>query len=309
MRGVINQEVNDKFAWYNGDSCEVLQGIPDSSVGFSVFSPPFADLYSYSDSERDLGNCRSYAEFFEHFGFIIRELARVIQPGRLCAVHCIDIPAMKERDGYIGLKDFPGDIIRAFQAAGFIYHSRHTIWKDPLTEAVRTKAIGLAHKQLVKDSTICRSGLADYLLGFRKRGDNEIPCHHEEGGIFEYHGQDNPGGDGIKASHNIWRKYASPVWMDIRQSLTLNKMPARNENDEKHICPLQLDVINRALTLWSTKGDIVLSPFGGIGSEGYAAIKSGRKFLGIELKESYWQCGLGNLKAAAEEVPTAATLF
>lgn len=301
MAKIINQTVNEKFALYNGDSIEVSADLPDESVGFTVFSPPFADLYSYSDSERDMGNCKGYDQFFKQFGFLVENIFRMTQQGRLVAVHCIDIPAMKERDGYIGLKDFPGDIIRLFQKFGFIYHSRHVIWKDPLIEATRTKAIGLMHKQLCKDSNICRSGLPDYLLAFRKPGENKNPITHKEG-LSRYAGSDAlPEGT---RSHNIWRAYASPVWMDIRQTNTLNKTAARTESDEKHICPLQLDVIDRALTLWSNPGDIVFSPFAGIGSELYGAIIQGRRALGIELKESYYKQAVLNCKAALTQSKT-----
>ena len=291
---VKDQEVTCRYALYNGDSCEVLGTLPDNSIDFSIFSPPFADLYCYSDSTADLGNCRSYDEFFTHFGFIMRELERVIKPGRLCAVHCIDIPAMKERDGYIGLKDFPGDIIRAFQQAGFIYHSRYTIWKDPLIEATRTKALGLMHKQLCKDSTMCRSGLPDYLITFRVPGENASPVSHPDG-LTRYCGRTDPGGQGIKRSHNIWRTYASPVWMDIRQTNTLDARKARDSDDEKHLCPLQLDVIERACVLWSNPGEVVLTPFMGVGSEVYGAVLNGRRGIGIELKPSYYRQAVKNL--------------
>ena len=296
----LNQTITEKYALYNGDCVEVIAGIPDNSIGLSVFSPPFAELYAYSDSDRDMGNCANYDTFFSHFKFLAEQLHRVIMPGRIVAVHCIDIPAMKERDGYIGLKDFPGDIIRLFQSVGFIYHSRQCIWKDPLTEATRTKALGLMHKQLCKDSSKCRSGLPDYLLAFRKDGENTSPIGHENG-LTEYHGSGNPGGDGIKMSHNIWRAYASPVWMDIRQSNTLNKMPARSEKDSKHICPLQLDVIERAVALWSIKGDTVLTPFGGIGSEAYVAVKNNRRAILIEIKPEYYEVAVKNVLIAEEK--------
>jgi DNA modification methylase len=291
---VNDQTIKKDYALYNGDSCEVLKTFPDNSIDFSIFSPPFADLYCYSDSAADLGNCRTYDEFFEHFGFIISELARVIKPGRLCSVHCIDIPAMKERDGYIGLKDFPGDIIRAFQKAGMIYHSRHTIWKDPLIEATRTKAIGLMHKQLCKDSSRCRAGLPDYLLTFRADGENETCIIHPDG-LKKYCGKNDPGGDGITRSHNIWRAYASPVWMDVRQTLTLDARKARDPEDEKHLCPLQLDTIERACTLWSNSGETVLTPFMGVGSEVYGAVVNGRRGIGIELKPSYYRQAVKNM--------------
>jgi len=296
---VRDQVITDRYALYNGDSCEVLKSLPDGKVDFSIFSPPFADLYCYSDNPADLGNCRSYAEFFEHFGVIIAELFRVIKPGRLCSVHCIDIPAMKERDGYIGLKDFPGDIIRAFQDAGFIYHSRHIIWKDPLIEATRTKALGLMHKQLCKDSAICRAGLPDYLITFRVPGENTVPITHGEG-LTRYCGRVDPGGDGVGKSHNIWRAYASPVWMDVRQTRTLDARKARDPDDEKHLCPLQLDVIERACVLWSNPGEVVLTPFAGVGSEVYGAVINGRRGLGIELKASYYRQAVRNLAQAVK---------
>lgn len=232
---VQNQVITDQYAIYQGDSCELIKAIPDNSIGLSVYSPPFAELFAYSDSERDLGNSKSYDEFFEHFAFLIQEMHRITKPGRIVAFHCIDIPAMKERDGYIGLKDFPGDLLRAFQKAGFIYHSKHTIWKDPLIEATRTKAIGLMHKQLCKDSSRCRAGLPDYLIAVRKDGENTDPIPHENG-LTEFYGESQSINSGVKFSHDTWRKYASPVWMDIRQSYTLNKNPARDDKDVKHIC-------------------------------------------------------------------------
>jgi len=299
----MNQVITDRYALYHGDCCDVLQKIPDESVGFSVFSPPFAELYAYSDSHRDMGNCSSYDVFFDHFKFVSDNLFRVIQSGRLVSVHCIDIPAMKERDGYIGLKDFPGDIIRLFQNSGFIYHARHVVWKDPLTEATRTKALGLMHKQLCKDSNMSRSGLPDYVLTFRKPGENKKPIEHQEG-LTEYHGSNDPGGAGEKRSHNIWRAYASPVWMDVRQSVTLNKNGARDDKDQKHICPLQLDVIERCMALWSAPGDVVLTPFGGIGSEAYVAVKNGRNAILVELKDTYFAQACNNVKKGMESKKT-----
>ncbi len=274
---VINQANGKNWTVYNGDSCEVLKGLPDNSIGYSIFSPPFSSLYTYSNSERDLGNCKSDDDFYTHFKFITEQLFRVIQPGRLVSIHCMQIPAMKERDGYIGLKDFRGDLIRLFQSVGFIFHGEVTIWKDPLLEAVRTKALGLMHKQLCKDSSRCRPGLPDYVITMRKPGENQNLISHENG-MVTY-----AGADAVKKgvySHEVWRKYASPVWFDIRQGNTLNKNGAREEKDERHVCPLQLDVIERCLVLWSNPGDIVLSPFAGIGSEGYQSIKMDRKFIG-----------------------------
>lgn len=230
---VIRQENGERWMLYNGDSVEVLEGIPDNSIGYSIFSPPFASLYCYSNSERDLGNCRTDEEFYTHFGFIANHLFRVIQPGRLVSIHCMQIPAMKERDGYIGLKDFRGDIIRMFQKAGFIFHGEVTIWKDPLVEATRTKALGLMHKQLCKDSSMCRQGLPDYIVTMRKPGENKNLISHPDG-LTVYAGEDK-----IKAgtfSHEVWRKYASPVWFDIRQTHTLNKAGSREEKDERHVC-------------------------------------------------------------------------
>ena len=304
---IKNEKVTERYAIYNGDSGYVLKSIPENSIDYSIFSPPFADLYCYSDDPADLGNCQTYEEFFTHFKFIIAELNRVIKPGRMCSVHCIDIPAMKERDGYIGLKDFPGDIIRAFESQGFIYHARCTIWKDPLIEAVRTKAIGLMHKQLCKDSIMARQGLPDYLLTFKVRGDNQTPIKHPDG-LSSYSGADDPGGDGVKRSHNIWRRYASPVWMDIRQGKVLSVKEARDPDDEKHLCPLQTDVIERGLTLWSNPGEVVLSPFAGVGSEPYTAVTNDRKGIGIELKTSYYKQMEKNL-ATAESVKEQTELF
>jgi len=310
MAQCLEQHHGTNFVAYNGDCCEVVQELPDDSIHLSVFSPPFADLYAYSDSPRDMGNCRNYAEFFEHFAVLIEQLYRVIVPGRICAVHCMDIPSMKERDGVIGVKDFSGDIIRAFQKFGFIYHSRTMIWKDPLIEATRTKALGLMHKQLCKDSTLSRAGLPDYLLAFRKPGDNPIPVSHPDG-LTEYHGSEDPGETGVKRSHNIWRAYASPVWMDVRQTHTLNFREARDEKDEKHVCPLQLDTIARAVTLWSNPGEVVLSPFMGVGSEVYGAVKLGRRGIGVELKPSYFRQAVKNLKSleVVKQHETTGSLF
>lgn len=300
----------DNFLAYHGDCCEALKLVGAESVGLSVFSPPFAELYTYSDDIRDLGNSRNFDEFFEHFGYVVSELARVMMPGRIVAVHCIDIPSMKERDGVIGLKDFPGEIIRLFQRHGFVYHSRHVIWKDPLVEATRTKALGLAHKQLMKDSAMSRAGLPDYLIAMRKPGDNPKPVTHPKG-LERFIGDDAPPKKGdITDSHQRWRRYASPVWMDVNQSRTLNREPARGEKDEKHICPLQLDVIERAVELWSAEGDVVLSPFMGIGSEGYVSVLNGRQFIGVELKREYFEVAVKNLeKAEIEKLELHRDLF
>lgn len=294
---VIDQSFGKNYALYQGDCCEVIHGIPADSVGFSIFSPPFASLYTYSNNERDMGNSASYDQFFTHFDYLAGELMRVTEPGRIVAFHCMNIPAMKERDGYIGIKDFRGDLIRCFQRAGFIYHSEHVIWKDPLIEATRTKAIGLMHKQLCKDSIKSRSGLPDYLVAMRKPGENAKPIAHEAG-LTEFYGENPPTGGTL--SHEYWRRYASPVWMDIRQSNTLQYESVREAEDERHICPLQLDVILRGIELWSTKGDVVFSPFSGIGSEGVVALENGRKFIGVELKGSYFKQNAANLQRAED---------
>lgn len=275
---VINQKVNERYALYNGDCVEVMAGLPEQSIDYSIFSPPFESLYTYSDSDRDLGNCRSTEEFYEHLQFIADQLFRILRDGRLISIHCMDLPASKNNDGFIGLKDFPGNIIRVFEKVGFIYHSRVTIWKDPVVAMQRTKALGLLHKQIKKDSAMCRQGIADYLVTFRKPGDNTKPIKHTNE-TFPV---------------EKWQNYASPVWMDINQTNTLNKRSAKDERDEKHICPLQLDVIERAIDLWTAPGDVVFTPFMGIGSETYQALKMDRNAIGIELKESYFEQAVNN---------------
>lgn len=277
--------ITKDYALYCGDSCEVLKGIPDSSVHYSVFSPPFASLYTYSNSDRDLGNCRSDGEFDEHFKFIIAELFRVIMPGRLVSFHCMNLPTSKERDGYIGIKDFRGELIKAFQDAGFIYHSEVCIWKDPVTAMQRTKALGLLHKQLKKDSCMSRQGIPDYLVTMRKPGNNDEPVTHTDESF----------------PVRVWQQYASPIWTDINPSDTLQYKSAREEQDERHICPLQLTVIRRGIELWTNPGDIVLTPFLGIGSEAYMAVKMNRKAVGIELKESYYRQAVANVKEATKQ--------
>jgi len=296
----FDQVVTDKYALYHGDCIDVVKEIPDSSIGYSMFSPPFADLYCYSNDPRDMGNSKGYEEFFKHFGFLISELHRVLIPGRSVSIHCIDIPAMQERDGYIGLKDFPGDIIRAFQKEGFIYHSRVTIWKNPLIEATRTKAIGLMHKQLCKDSSRCRQGLPDYVVTMRKQGENPNPINHGDG-FSDFIGENEPTQSGVKYSHEVWRRYASPIWMDIRQSRTLSLEGARDSKDEKHICPLQLDTIERCMALWSNVGDTFLTPFAGIGSEACIAVKMSRKPIAIELKPTYYKQMCFNVDSYAKK--------
>lgn len=304
---VKHQTVTDGYALYCGDCCEVLPDLPDESVGFSVFSPPFSSLYCYTDEDADMSNCGNAKQFFEHFGFLVEQLQRTMMPGRVVAVHCMDLPTYKRNGEEIGMWDFPGEIIRCFERNGFIYHSpRIAIWKDPLVAATRTNAIGLAHKQIVKDSALCRSGFPDYIVAFRKKGENPKPINHPNG-LTEYHGSrsvphdldrwidsDNPRIN--KRSHWIWQQYASPIWFDI-QTHTLQYRQARDGDDERHICPLQLDVIERCMELWSTKGDIVLTPFMGVGSEVYVAVKNGRKGIGVELKESYYRQALKNIRS------------
>lgn len=280
---VLNQKISNRYAMYQGDCVETMQGIPDNSVHYSIFSPPFASLYTYSNSDRDMGNSRDNDEFQQHFLYLIVQLYRVIMPGRLVSVHCMNLPAMKSRDGFIGVKDFRGDIIRAFTEAGFIFHSEVTVWKNPVTEMQRTKALGLLHKQIRKDSAMSRQGLPDYIVTFRKPGENPepIPHTHETFPV------------------DVWQRYASPVWMDIRQSNTLQRKSARDEKDEKHICPLQLDVIERCIDLWTNPDDIVLDPFAGIGSVPYQAVIMGRRGLGVELKDSYYAQAINNMELAA----------
>ena len=296
----------DMWNIVNGDCVKGVQGLADNSIGFSVFSPPFASLYTYSESAADMGNCGSDGEFFDQFKFLIHELHRVTMPGRLVSVHCMDLPSTITREGVIGIRDFPGEIVRAFVEEGFIFHSRVTIWKDPLVAMQRTKAIGLLHKQLCKDSAISRQGIADYVVTFRKIGPNPEPISHGVG-FTSYIGEDEPRSTPTsdaatnKYGHEVWQRYASPVWMDINQTNVLPYAGGREEKDERHICPLQLDVIERCIELWSNPGDLVLSPFTGVGSEGYVAVKKGRRFQGFELKESYFNQAKLNIRRAEEE--------
>ena len=296
---------------HHGDCIEGIQALPDNSIDYSIYSPPFASLYTYSASERDMGNCRSHEEFFAHYAFLCDELYRVLKPGRLISFHCMLLPTSKERDGHIGLTDFRGDLIRAHQKAGMIYHSEVVIWKDPVTAMQRTKALGLLHKQIKKDSCMSRQGIPDYLVTMRKPGVNADPV---AGKFDRYIGEEGSGpsgsveSDDTRFSIDVWQRYASPVWMDINPSDTLQKESAREEADERHICPLQLQVIERGMELWSNPGDTVLSPFTGIGSEGYVAIRCGRKFVGFELKESYYKQACGNLESA-EKMAMQTSLF
>lgn len=265
----------------NGDCVEQIQTLENESVDFIVFSPPFADLYTYSDDYRDMGNSKDYNEFKQHFGYLVPELYRILHQGRNVAVHCMDLPIQKGKEGYIGLRDFSGLILQLFADAGFIYHSRVTIWKNPVTEMQRTKALGLLHKQLKKDSTMSRVGIPDYVLIFRKDGEREKPVN-------------------CNISVDTWQKWASPVWMDIDYGDTLNAAKGRDEKDEKHICPLQLPTIERLIGLYSNEGDTVFTPFMGIGSEVYQALKMNRKGIGIELKESYFNEAVKNIKSITE---------
>lgn len=289
---IIDQYSTDRYSLINADTTEAITMIPDNSIGLSVFSPPFSSLYTYSNSDRDLGNSRNDDEFFTHFEFIVRELRRVLMGGRIVAIHCMQIPAMKERDGYIGLKDFRGDLIRLFQKCGFVYHGEVTVWKDPVVEMQRTKALGLLHKQLKKDSSRTRMGLPDYIIFMRKDGENAEPIEHDNDNFPVDLWQDY--------ASPVWREYASPVWWNINQSDTLNRMFA-DEESEKHICPLQLPVIERCVKLYSNEGDTVFTPFMGIGSEVYQSVKMGRKAIGIELKPEYYEQAVMNLKALDNE--------
>lgn len=306
---IIDQASGNDWTLYNGDCVEVTRGIPERSVGLSLYSPPFSSLYTYSDSERDMGNSADDAEFFGHYEFLIPELYRITRPGRLVAVHCKDLVNYANSSGRAGLRDFPGAIIRAHVRCRnpectapdeakhmglcghglFTYHSRVTIWKCPVTEMQRTKAHGLLYKQLRTDSTFSRQGLADYLITFRRwaaEGDEVDPVSHTEQSF----------------SLNQWQEWASPVWMDVDQTNVLNVAQARSDRDEKHMCPLQLDVVERAVKLWSNPGDVVFSPFAGIGSEGVGALKLGRKFAGVELKPEYFRRAIRNLNDAGRQL-------
>lgn len=281
---VKDQYISEKSALYCGDCVEVARGIPDNSIHFSVSSIPFASLYTYSNSERDMGNCKSYGEFEEHFAFMLHEWYRITMSGRLVSIHCMNLPTTKQHHGYIGIQDFRGDIIRWMQKVGFIYHSEVCIWKDPVTAMQRTKALGLLHKQIKKDSCMSRQGVPDYLVTFRKPGENPERVTHTN--------------ESFPVA--LWQRYASPVWMDINPSKTLQKQSAREEKDERHICPLQLEVIERAIELWSNPGDVVYDPFGGIGSTGYTALRMGRRTVMSELKDSYYRQMMLNCKEAEQ---------
>ena len=277
---VLNQAMGEKFAAYHGDSAEVLKGIPESSIDLSVYSPPFADLFVYSNSERDLGNSRNWPEFFSHYAFIVRELLRVTKPGRLTCVHTADIPAMKGKDGYMGLRDFPGAVIQAYEAEGWVFWGWALVGKNPQAQAIRTKSHALLFKTLSKDSTNSRPAVLDRILFFKKPGENAVPVTPVENGEID---------------NETWIDWAGGIWTGIRETETLQYSTARDTNDEKHICPLQLDTIERCIKMYSNKGETVLTPFMGIGSEAYMALKLGRKAIGIELKDTYYQVAVRNL--------------
>lgn len=286
----IDQVITDNYTAVHGDCVEALADLPDHCIGYSIFSPPFASLYTYSNSPRDMGNVRNDAEFFEHFAYLVKELRRVMKPGRNVSFHCMLLPATKERDGYIGLKDFRSQLREAFEREGFIFHSEVVIWKDPVTAMQRTKALGLLHKSVRENAAMCRQGIPDYLVTMRAPGESERVTHTPE----EY-------------PVDLWQKVASPVWMDINPSDTLQFRSAREHDDERHICPLQLEVIRRGVMLWSNPDDVVLSPFMGIGSEGVVSLELGRRFVGVELKKSYFDQAAANLHLASRS--TAQDLF
>ncbi len=281
----IDQAHGDDWSLYNGDCVEVIKGLPDKSVHYSIFSPPFISLYTYSNSPRDMGNCRNASDFYEHFGFLADELARVMQPGRDVSFHCMLLPTSKVKHGYIGLEDFRGDLIRLFQSRGFIFHSEVVIWKDPVTAMQRTKALGLLHKTVRENASMSRQGIPDYLVTMRAPGDVVERVKHDP--------KDYP--------VEKWQRIASPIWMDIDPNDTLQYMSAREHDDERHICPLQLEVIRRGIDLWTNPGEIVLSPFAGIGSEGYVSVQMGRRFVGVELKESYYRQAKANIDGATKQ--------
>lgn len=316
----MDKKVNDQASgknWtvWNADCVEVARGLPDASVGMTVYSPPFESLYTFSDDARDMSNCRDKGTFWEHYKFLIGEVMRATKPGRLCAVHCMQLPTSKTRDGFIGIRDFRGEIVRAHQDAGWYFHSEVMIRKDPVAAMQRSKSIGLLHKQVVKDSTISRMALADYVVVFRKPGDNPEPV---SGPFDAYYGDETTPDGALKSdsafrgvSHDrpgdpwysvaVWQRYAESVWLDIAQGDVLSRKDARDEPDEAHISPLQLTVIRRCLDLWSNPGDVVFSPFAGIGSELYVALQMGRKAIGSELKPSYFRQAVKNLTSVETE--------
>ncbi len=315
---VIDQRLTDTYAIYNGDSMEVMPSIPDGSIHLSIYSPPFGGLYHYSSSDRDLSNCSDYQDFFKHYEFFVKEIARITMPGRISAVHCMDVP--KAGANIAGHYDFPGDIIRLHEKYGFDYCPRICIWKEPLGVRNRTMSKALAHRQIVEDSTLTNVAGADYLIPFRKKGSNPIPVVHPVG-LLEYHGERQipheilryRGWKGNQIenrySHWIWRQYASCFWDDVRIDNVLPFKDSREEDDEKHVHPLQLDVINRSVILWSNENETVFTPFMGVGSEVYGALINGRKAIGVELKTSYFKQAIKNVQSAFYEKPKQAGLF
>ncbi len=305
---VITQEIRDNYALYNGDCCEVLAEIPDGSIHLSLYSPPFCGLFQYSSSERDMSNCRSYEEFFTHYEYLVRELHRVTMPGRMTGVHCMDVPSNGANLGG-DLTDFPGDIIRLHKRLGWNYAARYHVWKEPLAVRNRTMAKGLAHRQIVEDSSLCDCASADYLLMFRRSGENPVKIGHPRG-LLNYAGERKIPSEVLKYkgwkgkqtenrySHWIWRQYASAFWDDVRLERILPYKESRDPEDERHMHPLQLDVIERAVVLWSNPGETVLTPFAGVGSEAYGAVINGRKAVAVELKPSYYKQMVKNLNAA-----------
>jgi DNA modification methylase len=326
MLKAIDEYKGDSFHVYNADCVEIASKLPDNSIGFSIYSPPFSSLYTYSNSDRDMGNTKDHNEFFNQYKFLIKEKLRITKPGRLTAVHCMNLPTTKGRDGFIGMYDFRGEIIRAHIEAGWIYHSEICVWKDPVLAMQRTKARGLLHKTVREDSSMSRQGIPDHIVVFRKPGDNDTPIEGEfkyyvgEQDLNEYIAREAPDsvsgqkfiericedgrirqGRSTGSSIDVWQHYASPVWFDINQTNTLQFKAARDSEDERHICPLQLDVIERCNQLWSMPDDVVFSPFLGIGSEGYVALQMGRKFIGTELKPSYFKLACKNLDKAQNQ--------
>jgi len=315
---VIDQDITERYAIYNGDCIDVMRSMPAGSVHLSIYSPPFGGLYHYSSSERDLSNCRSYAEFFEHYEFVVTEIERLTPPGRMTCVHCMDVPSGNSGRDY--LMDFPGDIIRLHAKIGFRYIARYHVWKEPLGVRNRTMAKNLAHKMIVEDSSRCTVASADYLLVFRKSGENRVPITHPQG-LAEYAGERQPpvellsyrGWQGNQIenrySHWIWRQYASAFWDDIRIGRVLPFQAAKEADDEKHVHPLQLDVIERCVVLWSNLGEVVLTPFMGVGSEVYGALQLGRRAIGVELKQSYYRQSQRNLAMVQKRVQQGALVL
>lgn len=293
-----NDFIKDDVQMILGDSVKRIKEIEDESIGYSIFSPPFSSLYTYSDNIEDMGNSKNHDEFYDHFEFLIKDIYRILQSGRLVSFHCMNLPTLKQKHGFIGIEDFRGDLIRLFQKCGFIYHSEVVIWKDPVTAMQRTKALGLLHKQIVKDSCMSRQGIPDYLVTMRKPGENKKPVAGE---FDHFQGDMNTFKNDGRLSIDIWQRYASPIWMDINPSNTLQYRAARDNEDERHICPLQLDVIHRALQLWTNEGDTVFTPFMGIGSEVYESLKLNRKAIGIELKRSYFDQAVKNIQSIYDE--------